>query len=90
MKPLIFIGKEIERRSQEGEDVSVLEHRGQSNITVVEELRPVPLMPVPSLEQDALDCDNSCESRERPNILCNVSSMENPSILRHALGWNRQ
>ncbi len=28
MSPLIFIGKEIERRSQEGEDVSVLEHSG--------------------------------------------------------------
>jgi len=28
MTPLIFIGKEIERRSQEGEDVSVLEHSG--------------------------------------------------------------
>jgi hypothetical protein len=28
MSPLIFIGKEIERRSQEGEDVSVLENSG--------------------------------------------------------------
>jgi hypothetical protein len=28
MTPLIFIGKEIERRSQEGEDVSVLENSG--------------------------------------------------------------
>jgi hypothetical protein len=28
MTPLIFIGKEIERRSQEGEDVSVLDHSG--------------------------------------------------------------
>jgi len=28
MTPLIFIGKEIERRAQEGEDVSVLENPG--------------------------------------------------------------
>jgi len=28
MKPLIFIGKEIERKAQEGEDVSVLENTG--------------------------------------------------------------
>jgi hypothetical protein len=28
MTPLIFIGKEIERRSQEGEDISVLQSSG--------------------------------------------------------------
>jgi hypothetical protein len=28
MTPLVFIGKEIERRAQEGEDVSVLENTG--------------------------------------------------------------
>ena len=29
MSPFVFIGKEIERRAQEGEEVSVLENAGQ-------------------------------------------------------------
>src|SRR5713226_5625260 len=61
-----------------------------SNITRVKELKLVPLMPGPSPEPDVLDCDNSCESREDPNILCNVSLMVTPSTPLPALAWNRR
>jgi hypothetical protein len=63
---------------------------GLSNITRVKELKLVPLMPGPSPEPDVLDCDNSCESREDPNILCNVSLMVTPSTPLPALAWNRR
>jgi hypothetical protein len=61
-----------------------------SNITRVKELKLVPLMPGPSPEPDVLDCDNSCESQEDPNILCNVSLMVTPSTPLPALTWNRR
>jgi hypothetical protein len=56
-----------------------------SNITCVKELKLVPLMPGPSPEPGDSDYDNSCESREDPNILCNVSLMVTPSTLLPAL-----
>ena len=40
-----------------------------------------------NVEPDVLDCGNSCESLEDPNILCNGSSMVNPSTLVRALAW---
>ncbi len=61
-----------------------------SNITRVKELKLVPLMPGPSPEPDVLDCDNSCESREDPNILYNVSLMVTPFTPLPALAWNRR
>jgi hypothetical protein len=61
-----------------------------SNITRVKELKLAQLMPGPSPEPDVLDCDNSCESREDPNILCNVSSTATPSTPLPALAWNRR
>src|SRR6267142_4960407 len=47
-------------------------------------------MPGPSPEPDVLDCVNSCESREDPNILCSVSLMVTPSTPLPALAWNRR
>jgi hypothetical protein len=35
MKPFVFIGKEIEPRAQEGQDISVIETPGQSGIRPV-------------------------------------------------------
>ncbi len=61
-----------------------------SNITRIKELKLVPLMPGPSPEPDVLDCDNSCVSREDPNIQCSVSSTATPSTPLPALAWNRR
>jgi hypothetical protein len=87
MTPFIFIGKEIERRAQEGEDVSVLENPDPSSIR-----RPrcqtVLLTPGLSAEHDVIHFGSS-ESPVHLNIPLSVS-FQTASTPPHVRGWNRR
>ena len=68
MTPFVFIGKEIERRAQEGEDVSVLEDTGPIKYLPTKRPRLGLPMLVSASERVNLVCGPSCGNPGHLNI----------------------
>src|SRR5437588_769420 len=90
MTPFIPIGKAIERRAQEGEDLSVLGSTGP--IKYHRQQRPglAPPMLGSSSEHDVFRCGSSCESLGHPNMPLSDSFRANVCILPPVRGWRGQ
>ena len=90
MTPFVFIRKEVERRAQEGEDVSGLENNGpikyHRNQTAKTRAADAGLV----LEHDVIHFGSSCESPGHLNMPFSDSLTVSASTPLRAQGWQRQ